>query len=66
MCKEKSNTYLQLFVHVESYNIIKRRTLSHFKGKHYVTRTQLVVYFGSDTDMVFCCQIALWMSEGCR
>ena len=48
---------------VESFTLNKRRTLSHFERKEYVTRTQIV---GSDTDIVFCYQSALWVSGECK
>ena len=57
---------IQLCVHVEYYTINKRRTLSDLQRKQYllVCRTHTIrSLLGSNTDMLFCYQIGLWVSE---
>ena len=56
---------IQLCVHVEYYTINKRRTLSDFQRKQYlVCRTHTTrSLLGSNTDMLFRYQIALWVNE---
>ena len=56
---------IQLCVHVEYYTINKMRTLSDFQRKQYlVCRTHTTrSLLGSNTHILFCYQIALWVSE---